>query len=60
MKKEVSPAAAAVLVIIIVAIVGYFLYSKTGGDGTKNAADNPMPKAAANEMQKMMQGFGKK
>ncbi len=59
MKKEISPGVAAIAVIILVAIVGYFIYAQTGGDGTKNAKDNPMPKSAASEMQKMMGGFKK-
>ncbi len=60
MKKELSPAVVGIVVVLLVVIVGYLIYTKSGGDGVKNASDNPMPKAAADEMKKMMGGFTNK
>ena len=60
MKKELNPAVVGIIVVLVVAILGYVLYTKSGGDGVKNASDSPMPKAASDEMKKMMGVFTNK
>ena len=59
MKNEINPAVAAIVVVILVAIVGFFIYRRTGGETATNQS-NPMPKAAAEGMKAMMGKMGNK
>jgi cytochrome c-type biogenesis protein CcmH/NrfG len=55
MKRELNPAVVAAVVIALVAIAGYFLYTRTGGSEAATPQSNPMPKEAGEQMRRMMQ-----
>jgi uncharacterized membrane protein len=61
MKREIHPALVAVVLTLVVCGAGFLLYMRTGGFGpeTLTPEQNPMPKEAGEQMQKMMQGVSR-
>lgn len=55
MKQEINPMAVIAIIVLLVAGVGWFLYSKTGGTTEGSSKSMPMPKEAAEGMAKMQE-----